>query len=486
LVDFHALGCGGSFDVPHALSGEGRGGEETTNGASAPAQRAAASAEAGDAGELKRAITPAMLILFVVGDILGAGIYARVGAVAGEVGGAIWTSFVLGIGIAALTALAYGELASKYPRAGGAALFIHKAFGSPVLTFVIAFAVLASGVASASAVARVFGGRYLQEFVAVPPVPVAIAFVLVIALVNFRGISETVTLNMFLTLVELSGLLLVIVVGIVALAGGTGDPGRAFTFKADVNVPIAVLAGAAIAFYACLGFEDVANVAEEAQDPVRMLPTALIAGLGIAGFIYVVVSFTAAMVVAPATLAKSSGPLLEVVKAGPVPIPPRLFAAIALMAVTNTALINMIMASRLLYGMAEQGIMPRILGRTHRTRKTPWVAILFTTVLALGLVVTGDIGALANTTVLLLLLSFTLVNIAVLILRGDRVEHRHFWVPAWIPALGAVTCLVLMTQFTVDVYLRAVVLVALGLVLCGINFLVSRRLETRPVPRQLT
>ena len=472
--------------MPHALSGEGRGGEETTNGASAPAQRAAASAEAGDAGELKRAITPAMLILFVVGDILGAGIYARVGAVAGEVGGAIWTSFVLGIGIAALTALAYGELASKYPRAGGAALFIHKAFGSPVLTFVIAFAVLASGVASASAVARVFGGRYLQEFVAVPPVPVAIAFVLVIALVNFRGISESVTLNMFLTLVELSGLLLVIVVGIVALAGGTGDPGRAFTFKADVNVPIAVLAGAAIAFYACLGFEDVANVAEEAQDPVRMLPTALIVGLGIAGFIYVVVSFTAAMVVDPATLAKSSGPLLEVVKAGPVPIPPRLFAAIALMAVTNTALINMIMASRLLYGMAEQGIMPRILGRTHRTRKTPWVAILFTTVLALGLVVTGDIGALANTTVLLLLLSFTLVNIAVLILRRDRVEHRHFWVPAWIPALGAVTCLVLMTQFTVDVYLRAVVLVALGLVLCGINFLVSRRLETRPVPRQLT
>jgi APA family basic amino acid/polyamine antiporter len=433
-----------------------------------------AAADSHHVGELKRAISPAMLILFVVGDILGAGIYARVGAVAGEVGGAIWTAFLLGIGIAALTALSYGELASKYPGAGGAALFIHKAFRSPVLTFVIAFAVLASGIASASAVARVFGGRYLQEFIAVPALPVAILFVVVLALINFRGISASVTLNMCLTLVELSGLLLILVVGIVALAGGMGDPGRAFAFKADVNIPIAVLAGAAIAFYACLGFEDVANVAEEAQDPVRMLPIALIAGLGIAGLIYVVVSFTAAMVVDPAVLAKSSGPLLEVVKAGPVPIPPRLFAAIALLAVTNTALINMIMASRLLYGMAEQGIMPRILGWTHRTRKTPWVAIVFTTLLALGLVITGDVGELANTTVLLLLVAFTLVNLAVLVLRRDHVGHRHFSVPSWVPALGAGTCLALMTQFKADIYVRAVILVALGLVLCGINFLVSR------------
>jgi APA family basic amino acid/polyamine antiporter len=436
-------------------------------------------------GELKRAIPPAMLVLFVVGDILGAGIYARVGAVAGEVGGAIWTSFLLGIGIAALTALSYGELSSKYPGAGGAALFVHKAFRSPVLTFIIAFAVLASGIASASAVARVFGGRYLQEFVAVPPLPVAILFILVVALINFRGISESIKVNMVLTVVELSGLLLIILVGVVVLVGGTGDPGRAFTFKPDVNVPLAVLAGAAIAFYACLGFEDVANVAEEAQDPVRMLPVALIGGLGIAGLIYIVVSFTAAMVVDPVTLSRSSGPLLEVVKAGPVAIPPRLFSAIALMAVANTALINMIMASRLLYGMAEQGVMPRVLGWTHRTRQTPWVAIVFTTLLALALVITGDVGELANTTVLLLLVAFTLVNAAVLILRRDRVGHRHFAVPSWVPVLGAITCLALITQFKADIYARAAILVALGLVLCGINFLLTRRVQIREVPRHL-
>ena len=432
-------------------------------------------------GQLKRAISPTMLILFVVGDILGAGIYARVGAVAGEVGGAIWTSFLVGLAIAALTALSYGELASKYPGAGGAALFVHKAFGRPVLTFVIAFAVVASGIASAAAVARVFGGRYLQEFAAVPPLPVAILFILVVALINFRGISESVTVNMCLTLVELSGLLLIIAVGVAALAGGSGDPGRAFTFKEGASLPLAILGGAAIAFYACLGFEDVANVAEEAQDPVRMLPIALIGGLGIAGVLYLVVSFTAAMVVDPAILAKSSGPLLEVVKAGPVAIPPRLFSAIALMAVANTALINMIMSSRLLYGMAQQGVMPRVLGWTHRTRQTPWVAIVFTTLLALALAITGDVGELANTTVLLLLVAFTLVNISVLVLRRERVPHRHFAVPSWVPALGAVTCLVLMTQFKADIYVRGVILVGIGLGLCGINFLLTRRFETGPV-----
>jgi basic amino acid/polyamine antiporter, APA family len=136
--------------------------------------------------------------------------------------------------------------------------------------------------------------------------------------------------------------------------------------------------------------------------------------------------------------------------------------------------------------MAEQGVMPRVLGWTHRTRQTPWVAIVFTTLLALGLVITGDVGALANTTVLLLLVSFTLVNLSVLILRKDRVGHRHFKVPFWVPALGAVTCLALMTQFTADVYVRAAILVALGLVLCGINFLFSRRLEVRSLPRQIT
>jgi APA family basic amino acid/polyamine antiporter len=452
---------------------------------STPAGVAAQPTDSEHMGVLKRGIGPGMLLLFVLGDILGAGIYARVGAVANEVGGAIWASFVLGFVVAALTALSYAELASKYPGAGGAALFINKAFRSPLFTFVVAFAVLASGISSASAVARAFGGRYLQEFVAAPEVPVAILFIAVVALINFRGISESVRINMLLTLIELSGLLLIILIGAVTLAGGTGDPGRAFTFKEGANVPFAILGGAVVAFYAFLGFEDAVNVAEETKDPIRMMPFALIAGLGLASLVYLAVSFTAGMVVDTQTLARSSGPLLEVVKAGPISVPSQLFAAVALMAIANTALINLIMASRLVYGMAEEGIVPRVLGWTHSTFQTPWVAIIFTTLLALGLVVTGDIGDLANTTVALLLAVFTLVNVSVLILRKDAVGHSHFAIPSVVPVLGAVTCLALLSQQKPDILLRAGVLVAVGLLLWVVNVFLSRRLETERTYQQV-
>lgn len=416
-------------------------------------------------GGLRRTITPAMLVTFVVGDILGAGIYARVGAVAGQVGGAMWASFALGIGIAALTALVYAELASKYPGAGGAALFVHRAFGRKGLSFMVGFAVLASGVSSSAAVARVFGGRYLQELVTVPALGASIAFVLAIAVINLRGISESIWVNACLTAIELAGLLLIVGIGVVALLEGTGDPGRVFELKPGVSPPLAILAGSAIAFYACLGFEDVANLAEEATDATRMLPRALLLGLAIAGGVYVLVAVTAVMVVDPSVLAASSGPLLEVVKVGAVAVPRQLFSVIALLAVSNTALINMIMASRLLYGMANQGVVPAIFATTSAARGTPWVAVVFTTLLALGLVLTGDIGDLANTTVLLLLACFVLVHAAAIVLRRTPVPHAHFHAPAFTPWLGGLTCLALMTQFEAVVFQRAAVLLAIGLTL---------------------
>jgi amino acid transporter len=426
---------------------------------------------------LKRGIGPGMLLLFVVGDILGAGIYARVGGVADQVGGAIWVSFVVAMVIAALSALSYVELVTKYPGAGGAALFVNRAFRMPFFTFMVGFAVLASGISSAAAVSRAFGGRYLQEFIAVPAVPVALLFLIVVALINFRGISESVKVNMGLTLIELSGLLLIVLIGIIVLASGSGDPGRAFTFKEGASVPLAILGGAVVAFYAFLGFEDAVNVAEECQQPSRIMPLGLLGGLGIATLVYLAVSFTASMVVPPSTLAGSTGPLLEVVKAGPIPVPLLLFSAIALMAIANTALINMIMASRILYGMAGEGIIPRVLGRTSPTRQTPWVAIIFTTLIALVLAATGDLGPLADTTVMLLLVVFAIVNVAVLVLRKDRVEHEHFTVPTVVPILGAISSVALLTQQNVDIFIRAGALLAVGLVLWVVNLYLAPRLD---------
>lgn len=421
---------------------------------------------------LNRAITRPMLLVFIVGDVLGAGIYALAGVVAGRVGGAIWAAFALALVLALLTAFAYAELVTKYPRAGGAAVWANQAFDRPFVTFMIAFAVMMSGVTSAATLARAFGGDYLAEFVSLPVALVAVGFLVVVGLVNFRGIEVSVRLNVGLTAVECAGLLLVVVIGAAFLLDGGGDPGRAFTFKAGEAVPLAILSGAALAFYALIGFEDSVNVAEETKDPRRAYPLALFGGLAIAGAIYLLVTGIAAMAVPTAELAGSSGPLLEVVQLGPLAMPTEVFSVIALLAVTNGALINLIMASRLTYGMASQGIVPPVFGRVHAARRTPWVAIIFTSAIAVVLAVTGDLSALADTTVLLLLAVFITVNVAVLVLRRTPVEHDHFRAPTVMPVLGIVVCVGLMTQKSAETFARAGVLLGVGVLL----WLVNRRL----------
>ena len=232
------------------------------------------------------------------------------------------------------------------------------------------------------------------------------------------------SLNLGLTAIELTGLLLVTVIGLAFLLDGGGDPGRALEFKSGEAVPLAILSGASLAFFALIGFEDSVNVAEETRNPSRVFPPALFIGLGIALVVYILVTLIAGMAVPVDELAESDGPLLEVVQLGPLAMSTKVFSAIALFALTNGALINMIMASRLIYGMAAQGIVPRELGRVHGERRTPWVAIVFVALLALALVALGDLESLADTTVLLLLGVFVCVNVAVLVLRRDPRRPR--------------------------------------------------------------
>jgi APA family basic amino acid/polyamine antiporter len=446
-----------------------------SHGPNIPVGAAAAVPAGPEDGGLRRAITPALLLFFIVGDILGGGIYARVGQVAGETGGAIWVAFLVALVMAAFTAGSYAELVGKYPRAGGAGLYVHRAFGHPFFSFIVAFAVVASGIASASALARAFGGDYLSTFVDVPVVLTALALVALIAAVNLRGIEESVKINVVFTLVEMGGLLLIVVVAAVAIAGGDAEPGRAFDFKEDASHLGVALAGAAIAFYALIGFEDSVNVAEETQDPARTYPKALFGALAIAGTLYLLVTIGASMVVPTDDLAASSGALLEVIRQGPLDIPEKLFSAIGLLALSNGALINMIMASRLLYGMAQEDVVPRPFAKVLPVRRTPWFAIAFTTAVAAVLVATGDLGSLADTTVALLVVVFGIVNVCVLVLRRDPVDHEHFVVPSFVPVIGVAISLALLTQIEADTYGRAALLVALGAALWVVNWLVLRR-----------
>ncbi len=267
--------------------------------------------------QLKRVIGPRVLTVFIIGDILGAGIYALVGEVGAEVGGAIWTAFLTSFVLAFFTAFAYAELVTKYPFAAGAALYTQKAFRAPFLTFVVAFGVMASGIASASTLARAFAGDYLGEFVDLPLVLAALIFIVLVAAINARGIAESVQINVVLTSIEVIGLIIIVVIGVAALGEGSGDFSRNFEFKEGESVFGALVAGTALAFYAMIGFEDSVNVAEEAKQPSRNYPRALFVGLAVAGALYLLVTLTASYVVPTDQLSGSDAPLLEVVEVGP-------------------------------------------------------------------------------------------------------------------------------------------------------------------------
>lgn len=403
-----------------------------------------------------------LLFAFILGDVLGAGVYALMGVLAERVGGMLWAPLLAALVLALLTAGSYAELVTKYPRAGGAAVFAERAFKNKLVSFLVGFCMLAAGVVSAAGLSIAFAGQYLQTFVEVPVVPVAIVFLAVLAALNARGIRESMGANFVMTAIEVSGLVIVVVVVGFLLAGGGGDVSRVTQVPEGTGVASAVLAGAIIAYYSFVGFETSANMIEEVKEPSKMYPRALFAALGAAGLVYVLVGLESSIALPPEKLSSSSGPFLAVVEASGVAIPSWLFSLIALIAVANGALLTMIMASRLTYGMAEQGLLPRALSRVLPGRQTPWVAILATTLVAMLLTLVGDLALLAETVVLLLLFVFLSANISVLVLRRDRVDHDHFRVWTFVPVLGVASCLLLLSQQTLRVWIFGAILIVVG------------------------
>jgi len=451
--------------------------------------------------ELKRVMGPKLLLLFIVGDILGTGVYALTGSVAKEVGGAVWAPFLVAFIVATITAFSYLELVTKYPQAAGAALYTHKAFGIHFFTFLVAFAVMCSGITSASTAANAFAGflnaGFELDFEAgsTPIMLLALAFMALVMLINLRGVGESVKANVVLTLVELSGLLLIILIGIYAMTQGKADFSEVAMFNTDEEkgVFMAITTATSLAFFAMVGFEDSVNMAEECEDPIRDFPRMMLTGLGITGTIYVLIAITAVALVPVGDLTNADlGPALnQVVAAGAPDLPfDRIFPFIGMFAVANSALINMLMASRLLYGMANQDVLPRVFGTVHPRRRTPWVSILFTTAISFGLIIyvvhasgsedgLANISLLGGTTALLLLCVFTVVNIALLALRTDTVEHEHFRTPFIMPIIGAATCFFLAGPWArsdeqQEQYKIAGLMMLLGLALWAITWLVNR------------
>jgi APA family basic amino acid/polyamine antiporter len=439
---------------------------------------------------LHRVLGPWLLLLFIVGDILGTGIYALTGQVANQVGGVVWLPFLVAFVLALVTAFSYLELVTKYPKAAGAALYAHKAFGIHFVTFIIAFAVMCSGITSASTASRAFAANLSTafgfDFAATGITLIGLAFMAVVAIVNFRGVGESVKANVVLTSVELTGLLIIIVIGLWAIGAGEGDVSRVTQFQTapDKTAFWAVIGATTLAFFAMVGFEDSVNMAEETHNPSKIFPKILLAGLLITGTIYVLVSISAITLVPAEELGEGETPLLKVVQAGAPNFPLWIFGFITMFAVANSALINMLMASRLVYGMSRERVLPPALGKVHVARRTPYLAIGFTTLLAFALITfVGEVPALGGTTALLLLCVFTVVNIAVLVLRNDRVGHEHFRTPTFLPVVGAIACAFFAGPWTGRdpvQYTIAGILIAIGVVLWLVTVAINRSMGVLP------
>lgn len=440
---------------------------------------------------LHRVMGPWLLLLFIVGDILGTGIYALTGQVAKQVGGVVWLPFLVAFVVAVVTAFSYLELVTKYPKAAGAALYAHKAFGIHFVTFIVAFAVMCSGITSASTASRAFAANMSSAFGlgfegGLGITAIGLVFMAIVAIINFRGVGESVKANVVLTCVELTGLLIIIFIGLWAIGAGEGDVSRVTEFKttADTSAFWAVIGATTLAFFAMVGFEDSVNMAEECKNPSHIFPKVLLTGLLLTGVIYVLVSISSITLVAPEQLGEGETPLLKVVEAGAPNFPLWVFGFITMFAVANSALINMLMASRLVYGMSRERVLPAALGKVHASRRTPYVAIGFTTLLAFALITfVGEVPALGGTTALLLLCVFTVVNIAVLVLRKDAVGHEHFRTPTILPVLGALACAFFAGPWTGRdpvQYWIAGILIAIGIALWLVTVAINRATGVQP------
>ena len=394
---------------------------------------------------LLRTIGPFQLTLYGLGSMLGAGIYGLVGKAAGQLGSAIWMAFFVSMVAALLTGLSYASIASRYPKAGGAAYVTQRAYGRPLLSYLVGLAVVCSGLTSIATQSNVVAAN-VKELFGLDTVPIevlALGFLLIVAGVLVRGIRESLWFNLVCTGIEAAGLLLVIAVGVDHW--GSVSLMEFPPAAHDGSLALIVMQGAVLTFFSFIGFEDMLNVSEEVKNPQRNMPLAMISAMLIATAIYMAVAITAVSVVPWRELAAAAGPLTEVVDRAAPWFPAIGFTFITIFAVANTALINYLMASRMLYGMSHQGLMPKAFGKVHARRQTPHVAIaaLFFVVAALALI--GSIKELASATVLLLLAVFVVVNMALVVLKRRAGEARgRFEVPLIVPLLGSLVCLSLI------------------------------------------
>ena len=389
---------------------------------------------------LQRKFNLPLLTFYGVGNILGAGIYVLVGKVAAASGESVLLAFLLASGIAALSAFSYMELTDRFPASAGAAVYVHHAYKKRPLTLFVGFCMILSAIISSAALARGFAG-YFEQIIHAPITLVAVLVIIAMSAVAMWGIDATAKLAALFTVIEISGLIAIIWFGR-SLIQASGNQPTLFSIS-DFGIG-GVLMGAFLAFYAFIGFEDMVNVSEEVKNPKKTMPRAILLSLIISTVLYVLVVVVATRAV-PLDKLASSDSSLALVFGAVSNINPIVLVFIGLAATINGILVQITMASRMLYGMSNKGWINRNLSKINVKTKTPIIAIVIVTLIMLISVTIFNLVSLARLTSLLVLIVFVLVNSSLLIVKRSHPKQRpHNHVPIWVPALGASTSLMLI------------------------------------------
>lgn len=402
--------------------------------------------------------------MYGVGLILGAGIYALIGDAAGAAGNSVWISFVLAAISAVFTGLSYAELSSMYPKAAAEYSYVKNAFKNNFVAFLVGWLTLFVAVISASAIALGFGGYFTQLF----QIPIVLAATIIIAIltfVNYFGIRESSSMNIVFTIIEAAGLAIVIWAGFTVTGVQIDYLDMPHGFSG-------IFSAFTLVFFAYIGFENIANIAEEIKNPRRVLPRAIILAISITAIVYVLVSLSAVRVLDWQALDASFAPLSDVIKKSLGQEWGFGILVIALFATTNTILIMLVSGSRILYGISIDRALPAIFGAIHQKRKTPWVATIIIGALAAAFVFIGDIGTVANISVFAIIMVFVLVNLSLIWLRYKEPDtERQFKSPLNIGKFPILAAFGIITPILGIIQLESfVILMGLGVVASGALF----------------
>jgi APA family basic amino acid/polyamine antiporter len=403
--------------------------------------------------KLKRRISLFALTAYGVGNVLGAGIYALIGEVVGITGNLSWLSFILASVTGALTGLSYAELSAMYPKSAAEFVYTEEAFKKRILSFILGWVIIFSGILSAATVALGFAG-YLSNLIGIPSIFLVVLFavllIIILSLINFVGIKTSTRANIIFTLIEATGLVFIIIIGIPRFGSVN------YFALPPTSSPIAIFSSIALIFFAYIGFEDIANIAEEVKEPHKNLPKAIVYSIIITTVLYCLTAISVVSILPYNEIATSEAPLNSVATEVLGPAGGIIMSLIALFATANTVLIMLIVTSRMMYGMARDKALPEGLSKISPKFRTPMLAILITMLFTMVPIFFVDISIVANATVFGVLINFILVNVSLIALRRNKPEaERPFrlrpsikWVPI-VALLGAIVCIAFLWNCSV-------------------------------------